>query len=91
MTRDLFHRVQFLGGPFDGHVQAVRLPRGSLAKLVALPVSREIFQMLSGNRPAPHTPVTSEALYQLDATAHEPCYRFVRSVTPVGTRFPLES
>jgi hypothetical protein len=83
MSPDPSYRVQFLGGPFDGHVQAVRLPPNCLAKLVALPVSREIFQMLAGQRPAPRTPVTSEALYQLEEMGSQPCYRFLKSIAPV--------
>ena len=79
-------RVEFIGGPFDGHVQNVRLAPHRLASIVALPVSEEIFQMLAGGPSDPHTPVTSEALYELDSAANRPCYRFLRSVAPLGTQ-----
>jgi hypothetical protein len=84
MAGERLSRVQFLGGPFDGHVQSVRLHQTSLAKVAALPVSSDILQML-GSEVAPQTSATSEALYRLDETAHEPRYRFIKSVAPVET------
>lgn len=86
MRREKVYTVQFIGGPFDGHVQAVRIRPCDLAKLVALPVSREIFQTLAGDRPAPETLVTSEALYQLESTRNSPCYRFLKAIAPVPTQ-----
>ena len=41
------NRVEFMGGPYDGHCQSVPSAE-SLADTVALPVNRNIFRMLSG-------------------------------------------
>jgi hypothetical protein len=63
-------------------VQVVRLAVNNLANVVALPVSREIFEMLDGRPSDPNSPITSEALYQLDGTTNPTCYRFLRSLAP---------
>jgi hypothetical protein len=86
MFRDQICRIEFFGGPFDGHVQVVRLAVNNLASVVALPVSREIFQMLDGRPSDPNAPVTSEALYQLDGAKNPPCYRFLRSLAPARSQ-----
>jgi hypothetical protein len=78
-------RVQFIGGPFDGHVQSVRLPRASLAKVAALPVSGEILEMLGAGRTAPQATASSEALYRLEELGGRLRYRFIKSVAPVET------
>jgi hypothetical protein len=91
MSRENFFRMQFYDGPYDGHVQTVGLPPGQLARVVALPVSAEIFRLLGGNRQPPHVPITSEALYQLEGSTDEPCYRFLRSVAPVGSHSHYQS
>jgi hypothetical protein len=77
--------VQFIGGPYDGHVQTVRLPAASLAKVAALPVSGEILQMLGSGEAAPQATATREALYQLEMIDGRPRYRFIKSVAPVAT------
>jgi hypothetical protein len=82
--RDQICRIEFFGGPFDGHVQIVRLAANNLASVVALPVSREMLEMLDGRRPSDdNAAVTSEAMYQLDGGANSPYYRFIRSLAPV--------
>jgi hypothetical protein len=86
MFRDQIWRVEFFGGPFDGHVQVVRLAVNNLASVVALPVSREIFEMLDGRSSDPNAPVTSEAHYQLDGGTSPPCYRFLRSLAPARSQ-----
>jgi hypothetical protein len=83
MAGEVLSKVQFIGGPFDGHVQWVRLPQASLAKVAALPVSREILQMLGADGTMPESPATSEALYRLEEVAGEPRYRFIKSMAPV--------
>ncbi len=69
--------VEFIGGPFDGHRQMLSLPADSLAETVALPVSRNIFQMLAGHSHAVEAPVTSVAIYELEVLDDRRRYFFL--------------
>lgn len=66
------NRVEFVGGPYDGHRQSVP-SRDALAETVALPVNRNIFRMLSGLPALAGDRTTSIAIYELhnnDECAH---------------------
>ncbi|HVX64808.1 MAG TPA: hypothetical protein VHC19_29590 [Pirellulales bacterium] len=69
--------VEFIGGPFDGHRQALSIPADSLADTVALPVSRNIFQLLAGQPNAPMAPATSVAIYELEVINDRRRYYFL--------------
>ena len=70
------NRVEFVGGPYDGHRQSVPSPE-ALVDTVALPVNRNIFRMLSGLPAAGEARTTSIAIYELDAEAVSPRYYFL--------------
>ncbi|HEV3343945.1 MAG TPA: hypothetical protein VG125_26460 [Pirellulales bacterium] len=72
----LSNRVEFIGGPYDGHRQTVPSPEG-LAETVALPVNRNIFRMLSGLPAAGDAHTTSIAIYELEALDGSPRYYFL--------------
>ncbi len=57
--------VEFVGGPFDGHQQMLRVPRMELAETVALPVNENVFRMLNRKKPGPTRPSRTVAFYEL--------------------------
>lgn len=69
--------VEFIGGPFDGHRQALSLPADALAETVALPVSRNIFQLLAGLPNGPTAIATSVAIYELEVINDRRRYYFL--------------
>jgi len=58
-------RLEFVGGPFDGHEQDFEAPLNHLASTVALPVNDNVFRMLHGQHRGPAVPTRSVALYEL--------------------------
>lgn len=77
----LSNRVEFIGGPYDGHRQMVPTPE-ALAETVALPVNRNIFRMLSGLPTAGDARTTSIAIYELEALDGSPRYYFLGTTSP---------
>lgn len=75
------NRVEFLGGPFDGHRQIVAVPE-SLAETVALPVNQNVYRMLAGLPAQGNVPTTSIAVYELDASDGHPRYFFLGATSP---------
>jgi len=51
-------QLEFVGGPFDGYVQAFMTATADLAKRVALPVNENVFLMLDGKSRGPAAPST---------------------------------
>ena len=76
-------QIQFIGGPFDGHTQQNCIQPADQANLVALPVSRGVFQLLDGRPPEDSAPLTSVAIYERDVADDEVRYRFVMSRSPL--------
>jgi hypothetical protein len=58
--------VEFVGGPFDGHVYMASFPPEELANMTYLPVNHNMFLMLEGRTPGPKAPATSVAVYELE-------------------------
>ena len=71
------YEIEFIGGPFDGHRQTVSIPVASLADTVALPVSRNIFRLLSGCNSVPGEAATSIAIYELEELHGQQRYYFL--------------
>lgn len=69
-------RVEFIGGPYDGHQQSVPSAE-ALAETVALPVNRNIFRMLSGLPATDNVRTTSIAIYELELVDASPRYYFL--------------
>ena len=70
------NRVEFMGGPYDGHCQSVPSAE-ALADTVALPVNRNIFRMLSGLPATENVRTTSIAIYELEMVEDSPRYYFL--------------
>lgn len=81
--------LEFMGGPFDGHRQAIAAKLDELVPTVALPVNDNVFRMLDGKLRGPAVPSPTVALYELRSEACGWRYHFL------GTRraadFNLES
>ena len=68
--------VEFMGGPFDGHVHLASFPPDELAPIASLPVNDNMFRMLDNKIPAAKCPATSVAIYELETQKGEWRYRF---------------
>ena len=58
-------KIEFIGGPFDGHTQSVFAPPASSKSTLALPVNENVFRMLDGKESGPASPSPTVALYEL--------------------------
>lgn len=76
------NRVEFIGGPFDGHRQVVALPE-ALSDTVALPVNRNVYRILDGLPAIDNMITTTIALYELEVVEGHPRYYFLGSTLPV--------
>ena len=69
--------VQFVGGPFDGYRQAMSFPAEELGAIVAIPVNRNVLELLGGKRRRLKSPASSVALYELRTRGRTPQYHYV--------------
>jgi hypothetical protein len=69
--------IEFIGGPFDGHVQSVSLPPRELIDVVALPVNSNVLHMVNGEPVGEKSPASSIAVYERDSATAPPRYRYV--------------
>ena len=58
-------RIEFIGGPFDGHTQTIFAPPASYNSTLALPVNENVFRMLEGKETGPACVSPTVALYEL--------------------------
>lgn len=58
-------RIEFIGGPFDGHSQTIFAPPANYRSTLALPVNENVFRMLDGKESGPASPSPTVALYEL--------------------------
>jgi hypothetical protein len=58
-------RIEFIGGPFDGHTQTNFAPPASYRSTLALPVNENVFRMLEGKAAGPACLSPTVALYEL--------------------------
>lgn len=57
--------IEFVGGPFDGHVQEVQARHDELAPCVALPFNENVMQMVAGGQRGSPIKCKTIAIYQL--------------------------
>ena len=48
--------INFIGGPYDGHVQTFVVPTDRLFRKMAVPVNRNVFRALAGMPRGPEAP-----------------------------------
>jgi len=75
--------IEFVGGPFDGHVQPLSLETRSLVAVALLPVSRTVFAWMEGKSNPFGTRATSIAVYHLEIEEGHVRYQFRRALPPV--------
>ena len=80
--------VEFIGGPFDGHVHLASFPPDELAPLASLPVNENMFRMLENHPPRVKAPATSVAVYELQHAGGTWRYRFLGSTA--ASEFELQ-
>ena len=81
----MFHRakkVEFIGGPYDGHRQSARVSKRDCGEVISIPVSVNVFRMLSGEPPGAELPASSVAVYQLRKDKSGYYYHFIQVKTP---------
>lgn len=81
----LFQRVQeveFVGGPFDGHRQTIRLPSEDRREVIAIPVNENVFRLLEGVRQGPKSLPSSIAVYELRKRKGSCRYHFTGAKSP---------
>lgn len=72
-------QVQFIGGPYDGHIQNFVVPTERLFRKMAVPVNSNVFCALSGMPRGPEAPATSVAIYELCEFDGDWRYEFAES------------
>lgn len=80
--------VEFVGGPFDGHVYVGAGAR-QIAEYVAVPVNARTLSLLDGKGEGKKGAASSVAVYQLQRTGNGWRYLFVAVAPPQD--FQLES
>ena len=78
-------QIEFIGGPFDGHRQCVRIAVDDLVMEVLLPVNADVFRLVDGFRATCTAQTTSIALYRRDVCASGVRYRFAGAIAPGQT------
>ena len=82
-------KVEFVGGPFDGHRQTVDASGDSEREVIAVPVNENVFRMLAGRPTLSRARPTSVAVYELRRQRGKYRYHFMGSETP--SAFEVES
>lgn len=71
--------INFIGGPYDGHVQTFVVPTDRLFRKMAVPVNRNVFRALAGMPRGPEAPASSVAIYELVEDGNGWRYEFSES------------
>lgn len=79
--------IEFLGGPFDGHVATFSGTAEQLPEDVLAPVSENMFRVLDGHVPEQGLPVTSLVIYERQSRAARWYYVLVGAVAPAQVQF----
>lgn len=84
------YRVQFVGGPADGHVEKLPDNANELPEEFVWFVSENFFRLIDGLEAGPQRPATSVAVYERAWRGSECHYEFLGSISPqyLSTRTP---
>lgn len=77
-----FFWVEFVGGPFDGHVQAFPKEPQQLVRSVAFPINENTLPALHGEQAGAKAKTTSVAFYELCETNGIWWYHFLGAKSP---------
>ncbi len=78
-------RIEFRGGPFDGHRQIVQLKPCEMNDFVMLPVNANLIRRLAGKGRTARSAPTSVAIYELDEQKGRTTYEFLGAIPPQQT------
>ena len=84
MTPDEHYSLEFVGGPYDGYLQYVEIPQGNLIETVALPVNRNVLQVIKGEPPGRESRTRSVAIYELRQVRGDWKYAFLGATERLG-------
>jgi hypothetical protein len=76
------YRIQFVGGPFDGHVELFPDPAELLPQDLMWFVCANVFHILEGKSERPKQPITSIAVYERMRRQGMWRYDFVGALSP---------
>jgi hypothetical protein len=79
-------RVEFVGGPLDGHRQDISQRKESLPVLLHLEISSNTYRTLANQQAATDATATSVAVYELKAVKGVDRYCFVTAKKPQPNR-----
>ncbi len=74
------YKIEFIGGPYDGHLESSDCRPIHLAVDVVFLVCENALRLLNGTEPRPGRPLTSVALYELQHRNGIARYRFVGAI-----------
>jgi hypothetical protein len=84
MVRESPVWIEFINGPFDGHLELV--PSRSLPENIVCFVSENVFRMLEGRPRLSKSRFTSVAVYQRQSRSERMVYCFAGAVAPQAIR-----
>ena len=73
--------IEFIGGPYDGHMEPRFTWPAHLPADVVWLVCEDAFRLLHGNDHRPCGSLTSVALYELEVGSGRSRYRFLRAIS----------
>lgn len=76
----MFHTVEFIGGPLDGHTQPLPHSPELLSEILDVPVSADLLWILNGDNERSLGLPTSTAVYELERDAGRFLYRHAGSL-----------
>ena len=82
MLFDRIQDVEFVGGPFDGHRQSIRLSTTEEQEVIAIPVHEKVLRQLAASPPVCSAFVTSVAIYELRQCKRKYHYQFLSANAP---------
>lgn len=74
--------IEFVHGPFDGHIEMVGIPMHALPIRLACCVSDNVFRLIAGQSQLPKSQVTSIVRYQRQRRGDKCIYFFAEATSP---------
>ena len=82
MSKPLPASIEFINGPFDGHVELVSSSVERLPGSIVCYVSENVFRLFEGLCRLPSSAFTSVAVYQREDRGDRTTYRFAGAIAP---------
>ncbi len=72
--------IEFIGGPFDGHIEQVSSDYEQLPADLLCLVNENVFRLIGGQEPLPDRSFTSVAIYQRQPSNGRCVYLFIEAL-----------